>query len=156
MRRGATLASVRQEMAAIGAQMERALPAVDTGWRPSIYSLQDDLGFEVRRPLWVLLGACGLLLIMSCANVANLLLVRGSARRKEIAVRTALGAPRLRLVAQLLSESMLLALGGGLLGLLLGSAAVSLVARIGPSNVPRLSEVASMGGCFCSRWWPRS
>ena len=79
MRAGATLNGVRREMAAIGEQLERALPAVNLGWRPSIYSLRDELVFDIRRPLWVLLGACGLLLAMSCANVANLLLVRGRA-----------------------------------------------------------------------------
>jgi len=140
MRDGATLAGVRREMAAIGARLERALPAVNLGWRPSIYSLRDELVYDVRRPLWVLLGACGLLLAMSCVNVANLLLVRGSTRRKELAVRSALGAPRARLMTQLLSESLLLALGGGLLGLLLGAAAVTLVTRYGPADVPRLSQ----------------
>ena len=140
MRDGATLAGVRREMAAIGARLERALPAVNLGWRPSIYSLRDELVYDVRRPLLVLLGACGLLLAMSCVNVANLLLVRGSTRRKELAVRSALGAPRARLMTQLLSESLLLALGGGLLGLLLGAAAVTLVTRYGPADVPRLSQ----------------
>jgi putative ABC transport system permease protein len=142
MRAGSTLAGVRQEMGAIGVESERALPAVNQGWRPSIYSLQDEAVFDVRRPLWVLMGACGLLLMMSCANVANLLLVRGSARRKEIALRIALGAPRRRVVTQLLSESLLLAVAGGFLGLLLGAASVAVVAHAGPADVPRLAEAS--------------
>ncbi|MDE3164747.1 MAG: ABC transporter permease, partial [Acidobacteriota bacterium] len=140
MRAGATLARVRDEMAALGEEGVRELPAVNTGWRPSIYTLRDELVFDVRRPLWVLLAACGMLLAMSCVNVANLLLVRGSGRRKEIAVRAALGAPRSRLIGQLLAESLLLALGGGLLGLALGAAAVAAVTRAGPVDVPRLAE----------------
>jgi putative ABC transport system permease protein len=140
MRDGATLAAVRGEMAALGEEGVRELPEVNTGWRPSIYSLRDELVFDVRRPLWVLMGACGMLLAMACVNVANLLLVRGSGRRKEIAVRAALGAPRSRLLGQLLAESMLLALGGGALGLALGAAAVALVAHAGPADVPRVAQ----------------
>ena len=142
MRSGATVSGVRQEMAAIGAESERALPSVNTGWRPSIYSLQDELVFDVKRPLWVLMAACGMLLLMSCVNVANLLLVRGSAMRREMALRAALGAPRVRLVSQLLSESLLLSVGGGVLGLALGIAAVALVARLGPVDLPRLGQVS--------------
>lgn len=148
MRDGATLAQVRQEMEAIGAESERALPSVNTGWRPSILSLQDELIFDVRRPLWILMGACGLLLAMACANVANLLLVRGSSRRKEIALRAALGAPRARLVWQLLSESLLLGAGGGLLGLALAAAGVAVVAHSGPADVPRLADVSLNGRLF--------
>lgn len=140
MRAGTTLAAVREEMAAIGEEGVREWPEVDTGWRPSIYTLRDELVFDVRRPLWVLMAACGMLLAMACVNVANLLLVRGSGRRKEIAVRAALGAPRARLLGQLLAESLLLAAGGGMLGLALGAAAVAVVAHAGPADVPRLAQ----------------
>jgi putative ABC transport system permease protein len=142
MRESAGVSDVQREMEALGTAAEKALPAVNTGWRPSVFRLQDELTFDVRRPLWVLMGACGMLLVMSCVNVANLLLVRGSARRKEIAMRGAMGAPRSRLVVQLISESMLLAASGGLLGLLLAWGAVAMVARFGPAQVPRLSQAS--------------
>src|SRR5215831_3220285 len=123
MRDAARMADVKQEMEALGAAAEKALPAVNTGWRPSVFRLQDELTFDVHRPLWVLMG-------------------RGSARRKELALRVALGASRGRLIGQLLSESILLAAAGGALGLLLGWGAVSLVARFGPADIPRLAQAS--------------
>ncbi len=118
-RRRGSLDQVRSELDLLGAQMEQALPALDQGWRPSVFELDEELLGGVRRELWVLMAAVGCLLLMACVNVANLLLARGAARRKEFALRTALGAGRGDIVAQLLTESILLALGGGLLGLLL-------------------------------------
>ena len=129
-RRRGPLDQVRAELDSIGAQMEQALPALDQGWRPSVFVLDDELVGGVRRALWVLMAAVGCLLLMACVNVANLLLARGATRRKEIALRTALGAGRGRIVAQLLTESLLLALGGGVLGLLLA-------ARRDPRSGPR-------------------
>jgi putative ABC transport system permease protein len=139
-RRTAGLEQVRGELDDIGAQMERAFPALDQGRRPSVFVLRDELVGGVQRALWVLMGAVGCLLLMACVNVANLLLARGAARRKEFALRAALGAVRGRMVTQLLSESMLLGLGGGLLGLMLATGAVKLLAYAGPSSVPRLAE----------------
>ena len=120
-RRRGSLDQVRAELDAVGARMEQALPALDKGWRPSVFVLGDELVGGVRQALWVLLAAVGCLLLMACVNVANLLLARGATRRKEIALRTAMGARRGRIVAQLLTESLLLSLGGGALGLLLAA-----------------------------------
>ncbi len=141
-RRRGTLDQVRAELDSVGAQMEQALPALDHGWRPSVFELDEELVGGVRRALWVLMAAVGCLLLMACVNVANLLLARGATRRKEMALRSALGAGRGRIVAQLLSESVLLALAGGALGLLLAAVTIYLLAHAGPASVPRLAQAA--------------
>ena len=140
------------ELDSVGAQMEQALPALDKGWRPSVFVLGEELVGGVRQSLWVLLAAVGCLLLMACVNVANLLLARGATRRKEIALRAAMGAGRGRIVAQLLTESLLLALGGGASGLLLAAGAIYLLAHAGPASVPRLAQAAIDSGCSASRW----
>ena len=141
-RRRGPLDQVRAELDSVGAQMEQVLPALNKGWRPSIFVLDDELVGGVRRALWVLMAAVGCLLLMACVNVANLLLARGATRRKEIALRSALGAGRGRIVAQLLTESVLLALGGGALGLLLSAVVIRVLAHAGPASVPRLAQAA--------------
>ena len=130
----------RTEMDLIGSRLEQANPALDKGWRPVLVPLREELVGNVRPALLVLLAAVGFLLAMACVNVANLLLARGAARQKEIAIRTALGAGRGRVVAQLLSESVLLALAGGALGVALARGVVALVSRLGPASIPRLAE----------------
>jgi putative ABC transport system permease protein len=140
LRPGATLAQARAEMATIGDRLEREDPALNRGWRPSVYSLREQLAGPVQQALIVLMGAVGFLLLMACVNVANLLLARGTGRRREIAIRMAMGASRGRIAGQLLSESLLLALAGGALGLLLAWGVIALLARFGPANIPRLAE----------------
>jgi putative ABC transport system permease protein len=141
-RRRGSLDQVRVELDALGAQMERERPALNTGWRPSVFELREELVGGVRRALWVLMAAVGCLLLMACVNVANLLLARGATRSKEIALRSALGAGRGRVVVQFLTESVLLALGGAVLGWFLAWGAIYLLVHAGPASVPRLAQAA--------------
>jgi putative ABC transport system permease protein len=140
LRAGETLEQASAEMDTLGDRLERADPALNHGWRPSVFRLRDEWVGNARQPLYVLLGAVGFLLLMACVNVANLLLARGNARRREIAVRMAMGAGRGRIVVQLLSESLLLSLASGALGWLLAWGAIRLLARFGPDTIPRLAE----------------
>jgi putative ABC transport system permease protein len=142
LRPGTTLAAARGEMATIGRGLELSNPTLDRGWGPSLFSLQDELVGDVRQSLLVLLGAVGMLLLIACANVANLLLARGSSRRQEIAIRTALGATRTEIALQLLGESVLLGLAGGMLGILLARFGITLIKYFGPAAIPRLEFVA--------------
>jgi putative ABC transport system permease protein len=142
MRPGVTVEQVSAEMDALGDRLEQADPVLNRGWRPSVFPLRDELAGPVEKPLEVLMGAVGFLLLMACVNVANLLLSRASTRRREIAVRMALGAGRGRIVRQLLAESLLLSLAGGALGLLLAWGAIALVRHLGPASMPRLAEAS--------------
>jgi putative ABC transport system permease protein len=139
---GVTLAQANDEMARLAAQVEREHPAVNTGRSAQAEPLQDYLSESVRQSLWVLLGAVGFILLIACVNVANLLLVRAAERQKEIAVRLALGAGRWRMTRQLLSESLLLALLGGVCGVLIGRWMLAGLLALSPANTPQLSRVS--------------
>lgn len=113
----------------------------ETRMEPLVRPFADDLVGEVRPMLWVLLGTVGMVLLIACANVANLFLVRAETRQQEFAVRSAMGASFGRIARELLTESVALGLAGGALGLLLAQAGISLLVRLGPENLPRLNEI---------------
>jgi predicted permease len=112
------------------------------GWfNMRVVPLQRQVVGDTRRPLQLMLGAVCIVLLIACSNVANLLLTRSLARRREFTVRTALGAGRARLVRQLLTESLLISLAAGAMGILISNAGIYFVKTLGPSNIPRLREV---------------
>jgi predicted permease len=116
---------------------------ITTGhYRVMVHPMKEDLIGDVERPLWILLGTVLCVLLIACANVANLMLIRADGRRREIAVRSALGAPRSWLVRTQLVEAGVLAVIGGILGVVLAAVAVPALIRLAPSTIPRLNEVA--------------
>ena len=138
---GATLDQAQSEMRSIARRLELQDPDANAGYSAIVVPLRDQMIGNIRTTLWMLLGAVLFVLLIACANVANLLLARAGSREKEIALRSALGANPARLVRQLLTESVLMALAGGLLGLLLAAWSVSLLKQLGPATLPRLTEI---------------
>jgi putative ABC transport system permease protein len=114
----------------------------EAGLGPNVRPLSQDVIGDVGRVLWILVGTVGIVLLIACANVANLFLVRAEGRQQELAVRVALGASRSRLARELLAESVGLALAGGALGLLLAWAGIGLLARLAPAGLPRIDEIS--------------
>jgi putative ABC transport system permease protein len=141
LRPGATIKEAQVEMESIGQQLASQYPKDNAGFSVSVASLQDAQVTDVRPTLLVLLGAVAFVLLIACANVANLLLARGAARRKEFAIRAALGAGRMSLIRQLLTEALVLALVGGTIGILLAFWMVDLFVAISPSSIPHLDQV---------------
>jgi len=142
LRPGATLDQARAEMAAIAAALEQKYPDSNRGHGVRITALRQHVFGDVQPALILLLSAVGVVLLIACANMSNLLLARGTNRQKEITIRQALGARRARLVRQFLTESILLSLAGGALGLLLAFWGVDVVRAFPPANIPRIEDVA--------------
>jgi predicted permease len=143
LRPDVTLAQARAEMRGVAAQLERAFPEANARTGAAVFHFRDDLAPQARLLPLALLGAAGCVLLIACTNLTSLLLARAMVRRKELAVRAALGAGRDRLVRQLLTESVLLALGGGALGVLLAAGAVPVLARLVPNSLP-IAETPAM------------
>jgi putative ABC transport system permease protein len=145
---GLTIEQAQHRLDAFAAQLREQYPVdypVRARWTPKVIPLQQDLVGSTRATLLTILGAVGIVLLIACANIAGLLLARASARQRELAVRRALGSGRVRLARLLLTESLVLSICGGALGLLLAVWGVDLLLSLVPPGLPRISEIAISG-----------
>ena len=140
LRPGVTMAQAKAQLDLAAVQYHRDYPYTNPQARFQIHPLRDTIVGDVRNSLLILLGAVSLVLLIACANVANLLLARAAGRRREFAIRSALGAGRGRIIRQLFTESILLSVGGGVLGLALGFVGVRALLAISPAGLPRIGD----------------
>ena len=145
MKAGVTREQTEADFNVIAARLAAEHPNTDAGWQIRIYTLYQEIVGRARTTLLVLLGAVAFVLLIACANVANLLLSQAASREREMTIRAALGARRLRLIRQSLTESLLIATAGGALGLLLAIWLTDALIALGPSQLPRLQAVAIDG-----------
>jgi putative ABC transport system permease protein len=142
LKAGATLESAQAELDATAAQLEAAYPETNKGWRVRLAGAHEAVVGNTKPALMALAGAVGFVLLIACANVSNLLLARASSRRRESTIRLAVGASRGRLVAQCLTEGIVLSTIGGVCGIAAAYGAIQAVVAFGPADIPRLSETA--------------
>jgi putative ABC transport system permease protein len=142
---GVSLRQAQAGMQVVARQLERQYPKTNQGWGVKLVPLNERMFGKIRPTLFILLGAVAFVLLIACANVANLLLARTVVREREFAMRVALGAGHFRILRQLLIESLLLAFLGGALGLLLSFLGVRSLAALGPESIPRLDQVSIDG-----------
>ena len=141
MKPGVSLARTRADMDVVAGRLESQFPDANTGHGVNVFSLEEELTGSVRPALLMLMGAVGLVLLVACANVANLYMARTVQRRREISIRTALGAGSGRLMRQLLTESLLVSLVGAATGIALAFWGVQLLVAANPGNLPRLHNI---------------
>ncbi len=157
---GVTIAQANGNMTAVSKQMAEAYPKSNTGWSSSVEPLKNNfLDDNTKSALWLLLGAVGFVLLIACTNVANLLLARGTARQRELAIRVSMGAGRRRLFGQLLTESLVLAMIGGLVGIALAAGMLQAILAVMPADtLPSEADVRlnlpvlmfTLAACVCS------
>ncbi len=141
LKTGITIEQARTDLNTITRQLALEYPKSNQNWGASVILLKDEVVGNARTAILILLGAVAFVLLIACSNVANLLLVRAAGRDKEFAIRTALGAPRIDIVRRMLTESMLLAVAGGALGILLARWSIATLIALHPGDIPRLDEV---------------
>src|SRR5262249_47167081 len=141
LKQGVIAKQAQAEMETIAGRVREQYKDTGVLMGMSVVPLREHFVGKIETALVLLLGAVGFVLLIACANVANLLLARSAARKKEIAIRAALGASRLRLIRQLLTESLLLAIIGSALGLVLAYAEIRVLIALNPANIPRLNEI---------------
>ena len=146
LKAGVTVEQAQEDLSAISQRLADQYPADDRGWGSSVRPLREDMVQDVRPMLLVLLGAVAFVLLIACANVANLFLAKMMSRRKEIAIRAALGASRRRLLQQSLAETVVLAIAGGALGLLLANYGIDLITKFLADSLPKSAVVSLDAG----------
>jgi putative ABC transport system permease protein len=166
LKRGVSVEAARAHLAAVGGRLQQAFPSTHKNKSFTAILLKDLFVERSRMTLWLLMASVGLVLMVACANISNLLLARATARSREIALRATLGAGRLRLIRQMLVESAVLGLAGGALGTALAFAGVHSLVRLAPPNLPRLEEIhvdrvallfalgVSLGSALLFGLWP--